>query len=460
MDITPPVQNHILCYKIVLFAILALFFLQPATATAQGQEADWQPVFGAKEHVLDNGLRVIVIENRRAPVAAQMLWYGVGSMDELQGKSGLAHYLEHLMFKGSGDLGPGEFSRRIRDLGGRDNAFTSWDYTAYFQQLPVSALETAMAMEAERMRGLNPPLDHTLSERDVVVEERKQVLDSNPMARLSEQMRYALYTNHPYGRPIIGWMHEMRELNWDKAKAFYDQYYRPDNAILILMGDFTAQQGFDWAAQYYGGLENPSTPLERKTFSIPETQVVRHLSLTDPTVRQPVWFAKGLVPSLVEDEGTAMALSVLAEWLGGQDGPLYQSFVVEQKLATAISFSYSPLNRGTADWSVGVWPAQGVRPDQLNEALSVFLNGLEMDEETRQRMVTRIQDAAVWERDSLIGPAMTIGHILKAGGTLRHAEYWPYLVEQVTTDQVNQAVQTILVPTQGRVTGWLSGGQE
>ena len=441
----------------MFFTILSLFFLQLAIVSAFGQAFDRKAVFAAEEMVLDNGLKVIVVENHRAPVAAQMIWYGVGSVDEAAGHSGLAHYLEHLMFKGSDGLQPGQFSQEVRRLGGRDNAFTSRDYTAYFQQVPIEGLEKVMAMEAGRMRGLNPPQDHVSSELEVVMQERRQVLDSNPLAQLGERMRHALFVNHPYGRPIIGWMDEIKTLDWPTVKAFYDRFYRPDNAVLIITGAVSAEQGFALARKHYGDIPRIGDMPSRVAFAIPDSRVSQHLILRDATVQQPVWMIRKRAASLAQDKPTALALSIISDWLSGVEGPLYQTFVVEQNLAAAIDFSYSPLSRSDASWSVSVWPAAGKTAEDLNTALTAFFQGLKIDEATLQRVIMRMQDAAVWERDSLIGPAMSIGHVLASGGSLEMAEYWPYELEALSVDQVNAVIKSAFNIDHGVVTGWLQG---
>lgn len=441
---------------IAFFATLVLIFMQPAMVYASGQDGY---VFDAKERFLDNGLQVIVVENHRSPVVGQMLWYKVGAIDEGVGQSGLAHFLEHLMFKGSNGLAPGEFSRKVRQYGGRDNAFTSWDYTAYFQTIPSDQLDQVMAMEAGRMRGLTPPLSAVESERDVVIQERKQVLDSNPMAQLSERMRQALYVNHAYGRPIIGWMPDIESLNWQQAKDFYDYFYRPDNAVLIISGAVKADDVFAMADRHFGSILNPDTPVQRHRSIIPDTRVRPHILLENETVSQPVWMIKGLAPSWAEDKVSSLALQIVDNWLAGSEGPLYQAFVVEKQLASGISFSYVPLAIGSSSWSVGLWPQTDMAPDMLQSALSVFLDNLQIDETRLKTVVSRMQDASVYERDSLIGPAMTIGHVLAAGGSLRDAETWPAMLDNITVAQVNKAIKEHLVSRAHTVTGLLTAGR-
>lgn len=445
-----------LIYPIAFFLSFVFGFLQLATVEAQGQEA----VFNAQMRVLDNGLRIVVVENHRAPVVAQMIWYGVGAKDEASGETGLAHYLEHLMFKGTHSQPPGAFSKLVKRYGGSDNAFTSWDYTAYFQQIPVTNLDEVMAMEADRMRNLNPPQKHAISERAVVVQERNQVLERDPAARLRERMRAALFANHPYGRPIIGWMPEIEKLNWQKAEPFYKQYYRPDNAVLILSGAVTMDQVYEMASRHFGPVTVQGAAVERRTTRIAQSDVRPHFDLFHASVRQALFLMMGFAPSWGMDATDALALQIVDDWLAGVEGPLYQRFVVNEALASAISFSYNPYSLEQSNWSLGLWPIAGQNTASLKSALGDFFANLSITEEELSRVKNRMMDAAIYQRDSLMGPAMTIGHVMAAGGTLRDVETWPERLEEVTVEQVNKAIQTHLSFDQMTVTGWLDGGGE
>ncbi|MEM7679568.1 MAG: pitrilysin family protein, partial [Pseudomonadota bacterium] len=218
------------------FQTLIAIFLTAGLLVISLPVAAKDKVFNAEYFKLENGMDVVVIPNHRTPVITHMVWYKVGSADEKPGHSGLAHFLEHLMFKGSLGFGPGEFSRAVKALGGNDNAFTSRDFTAYFQSVASQHLELVMRMEAGRMRKLNTPIEEVNAERKVVQEERRQRTDNNPQGRFREALNNALYVNHPYNRPVIGWGHEIAELSWQSAKAFYDQYYGPNNATLVVSG--------------------------------------------------------------------------------------------------------------------------------------------------------------------------------------------------------------------------------
>ena len=231
---------------------LRSYFIASLTALASFVMAGASQAETISNFTLDNGLEVVVIEDHRAPVVVQMIWYRAGAADEPAGKSGIAHFLEHLMFKGTDKIGPEQFSDIIEANGGSDNAFTSWDYTAYFQRIASDRLEMVMEMEADRMRGLKLEESVVLTERDVILEERAQRTDSDPGALLGEQMRAALFLNHRYGVPIIGWRHEIAALTREDALEWYDRYYAPNNAILIIAGDTTPEEVRRLAEKYYG----------------------------------------------------------------------------------------------------------------------------------------------------------------------------------------------------------------
>ena len=249
-------------------------------------------MFDAQSFVLPNGLEVVVIPNDRAPVVTSMVWIRAGSADEPWGKSGSAHFFEHLMFKGTPTVGPGEFSKTVRALGGNDNAFTSYDYTAYFESVSVENLERVLAMEADRMRNLDPPPDHFASERKVILEERRERTDNDPRARFSEQLRAALYVNHPYGRPVIGWFDEMEKLDWPTVKKFYDKFYGPNNAILVVSGDTNAEKLRPVVERVFGSLKPLDPVPSRKRPSVPPLTgrmtltSVSYTHLTLPTNRE------------------------------------------------------------------------------------------------------------------------------------------------------------------------------
>jgi len=427
-----------------LVIVLALIF--PLTFPAGAQPAK---TFDALSYELENGMQVVVVPNHRVPVVTHMVWYRTGAIDEVPGKSGIAHFLEHLMFKGSGDLEPGEFSRIVKALGGRDNAFTSYDYTAYFQSVSKQHLERVMEMEAGRMRDLHPPLEEVASERDVVLEERSQRTDNNPAARFSEHMSAALYINHPYGRPIIGWRAEMEELNWDDAKAFHRKYYAPNNAILVVSGDVSGEDVLELARQYYGPLE-PSDIQARKTPAVPPLDGSSHIVMRDPAVQQDSYQAQYLAPSARQNKEDALALQVLEEIMsGGSSSRLYKSLVVEQKIASSAGMYYQGdhWDRG----SVGLYgtpvpghaveDVEGAIDDVLRELIDAGVTEAEVSD-----AIARMQAEAIYARDSVAGPAMVIGRALTTGSTLDDVESWPQDIGTVTAVQVQDVAARYLDP--------------
>lgn len=413
------------------------------------ENTDRKKVFNAESFMLDNGMKVIVIPNHRAPVVTHMVWYKVGAADEKAGQSGNAHFLEHLLFKGSENVPPGEFSRRVRALGGNDNAFTSQDYTAYYQSIATEHLETVMTMEADRMRGLAPPPEEVESERLVILEERRQRTENNPQNHFAEQMQYALFANHPYGTPVIGWLHEMKQLDGDSAKTFYDRWYAPNNALLIVSGDITAEELRPLAEKIYGPIETRPVPERIRTRVPPFPGNVR-MVLEHPSIHQPSLNMLFRVPSFNTDKDSSLALQVLQEIMSGSATTrLYKSLVVEQKLATSVSLSY----RDTALNETQLWisgrPAENVTLETLEIAIKEELRRLIREGITQTELAeakTRMQDAAAFARDSLSGPAMIFGANLITGATIEDIEYWPYQIEKVTAAQVQNAATRYLNP--------------
>jgi len=412
-------------------------------------------VFNASEIFLENGMQVVAIPNNRAPVVTHMVWYKVGGADEAQGHSGSAHFLEHLLFKGSDVIGgeplaPGEFSKIVRRMGGNDNAFTGQDYTAYFQSVPSDALERVMRMEAGRMRGANPPLSEVESENLVILEERRQRTDNDPRGRFGEQMAAAAYINHPYGTPIIGWYHEMEKLDWDATKAFYDQWYGPNNAILIVSGDVKPDEVFTLARDIYGQIPRNDNISERVRTVSPVMNSKTQVTLEHPAIRQSVFQTLYRVPSYRQDKEASLAMQVLEEIMGGgSTSRLYKSLVVDQKIASGAGMSY----RANAFDDSGLWLYATPLPDQdiesVQNALEAELRLLIKDGVSDAELSdakTRMQDAAIYARDSLSGPAMVIGMSLATGSSLDDIETWPAQIDGVSAAQIQAVAAKYLNP--------------
>nr|WP_240002562.1 pitrilysin family protein [Oleisolibacter albus] len=415
-------------------------------------------VFDPETFTLSNGMQVVVVTNRRAPVISQMVWYKVGSADEPWGKSGIAHFLEHLMFKGTDEIAPGEFSKTIARNGGRDNAFTSHDYTAYFENIARDRLELVMGMEADRMADLRLTPEITKPELAVVLEERRQRTENNPGARLAEQLNATLFVHHPYGTPIIGWMNEVASLDDKDALAFYRRWYAPNNAVLVVAGDITAAELKPLAEKTFGKVPRRDVP-ERIRVQEPPTEGQRRITLVDAQVRQPSWQRVWKAPSYHDGaKEHAYALEVLQTIMGGgATSRLYRTLVVEQKLAAGVSLSYDAQAFNLGTLAIGASPAPGVDLDRLEQGIEAEVARLLKDGVTQAEVETaktRLTREAIFARDSLQGPAYAFGQALATGGTVEDVEAWPDRIAAVTVEQVNAAARAVLTPNTN-VTGIL-----
>jgi zinc protease len=416
---------------------------------------------------LDNGLEVVVIEDHRAPAAVHMLWYRVGAADEPAGLSGIAHFLEHLMFKGTETRAPGEFSAVVESVGGRDNAFTSWDFTAYHQRVAADYLGLMMEMEADRMANLAFTEAEWLPERDVILEERGQVVESRPGALFNEQLRAALFQNHRYGIPIIGWRHEMEGLTGDHAVAFHAAHYAPNNAVLVVAGDVGPDQVRALAEAHYGAIPANPAIAPRQRPQEPAALAERRIEMTDPRVAQPYVLRQYLAPARRSgDQAEAAALTVLAEILGGSR----TTSVLGRKLtfakppagtpvALSASAWYMPVALDDTTFSLAVVPAEGVSLAEaeaaMDAAVAEFL-ATGIDAEQFARVQTRIRAADIYARDSSEGRAREIGAALTSGLTLADVEGWTEALLAVTPEQVMTAATAVL-DRRRAVTGWLTG---
>jgi len=395
--------------------------------------------FGAQEFTLSNGLQVVVIPNHRAPVVTSMLWIKVGRADEAPGVSGMAHYLEHLMFKGTQKMAPGEFSKTVKTLGGDDNAFTAQDYTAYFTSVSVDNLPKIMEMDADRLVNLNPPADHFASEKQVVLEERRQRTDNDPRALFGEQLNSMVFVNHPYGTPVIGWMSEIERYEWSDVKKFYDKWYAPNNAVLVVSGDITAEQLKPLAEKYYGAIPKKEIPTRVRPL-VPPAPAKPLLALSDKTIHQSIYQKITLAPSYRMDKKDSMALDVLAEIMDGNaTARLYKNIVIEQKKATSVDFNYNSTSYDYGAISIGGTPAVGISPEELGKALdaeiTAIITGGVTDTEVKDA-IQRLQDTAIFARDSVAGPAMIFGAALTTGSTVTDVENWTNDIAKVTAADV------------------------
>lgn len=401
---------------------------------------------------LDNGMRVVVLPDHRAPVATHMVWYRVGAVDEAPGKSGIAHLFEHVMFEETDDLGPGEFTSVVQRNGGQLNAFTSWDYTAYYERVARERLELMMEMEADRMRDLvvnDDPEGPFIRERDVVKEERRQRIENNPGAILFEKVMAALYGDHPYAIPVIGHMDEVAALTPQDGRAFYDTWYSPDRAILVVAGDVTPDEVRALARATYGRLESTSMARpERGWGPVAPLSEIRTLTHSDPKVRQPQWSRYYLATSYQQDPGLARALAVGLQALGGsQTSPLYQALVEREKIAISVSTQawLSLHDRGPAIISAS--PVPGVDLETLEDAVMgeverALDEGLSRDDVVRAR--NSLAASAIYGRDSQSSMARTYGRTLAIGGQVEDVLEFPDRIRAVTADEANAALRAVL----------------
>lgn len=435
-----------------------LFVLAVLAAGLFGIRAASAQVFNPKTFTLDNGLQVVVISNHRSPIVTHMLWYKIGAADEPWGKSGIAHFLEHLMFRGTRDIPAGEFSKTVARNGGRDNAFTSYDYTGYFQNVSRDRLELVMKLEADRMANLALTDEIVNPERDVILEERRQVVENRPASLLREQTGAAMYLNHPYGRPIIGWEHEMRSLTREDAVNWYKTYYAPNNAILIVAGDITVEDLKPLAERYYGPIAARPIP-ERHRPQEPPPRAARRVELKDSRVPQPSVTRTYLAPSYVSGEKEhAYALQVLAELLGGATtSRLNRALVVDQKIATSAGAWYDADALDLSAFAISASARPGIAIGDVEAALDreierLLKDGASDDEVARAK--ERMRASAIYARDSLSTGARVIGSALTTGQSIADVEAWPQRIGAVTTAQVNAAARAILQPERS-VTGLL-----
>ncbi len=437
--------------RIILIFLIVLGL--PSLAAAGTQD-------GVTTFRLDNGMDIVVIEDHRAPVVTHMVWYRVGAADEPPGKSGIAHFLEHLLFKGTDDLAPGDFQRIIEANGGNDNAFTSYDYTAYFQRIAADRLGLMMELEADRMRDLVLSEADVLTERQVVLEERNSRVENNPAAIFGEQRTAALYLNHPYGIPIIGWRHEMLGLTLDDALSFYRTYYAPNNAILIVAGDVRPDQVLALAQEHYGPLA-PSDLPPRVRPQEPPQLAERRLSFRDPRITQPYVIRTYLAPQRkAGDQNTAAALSILADLLGGGvTSHLLQSLHFDQKVALDAGAFYSATGLGPRAFGVYAIPADGVTVEQAEADLDAAIAAFVPDAAALERVKTNIIAAQVYSLDNQASRARRYGVALTSGLTVEDVQSWPDVLRSVTLEDV-QAAADVVFDRRRSVTGYLLGEDE
>jgi zinc protease len=429
---------------------LSFVIALPAGSAFADAQAKREPV---ADFTLSNGMEVVVIPDHRAPIVTHMVWYKVGSADEPPGKSGIAHFFEHLMFKGTTNHKPGEFDAAVASIGGSENAFTSYDYTAYHETVPPDALGTMMALEADRMRNLILTDAVIGPERDVVLEERRSRIEGDPEALLSEEVQATLYQNHPYRVPVIGWMQEMEKLNRADAVAFYNQYYTPNNAVLVVAGDVETDTVRKLAEETYGKVaRGPDLP-PRDRPTEPEQNTSRTVTMTDPRVSIPSFARYWLAPSYrTAEPGEAEALDLLSEILGGGTrSRLYQQLVVKSDAAAGTGAYYDGTALDETSFTVYGSPRDAEGLARLETAINAEVTRIQKDgvtEDELQKAKNRLVRSMIFAQDSPSSMANMYGSALTTGSTVKDVQAWPDKIKAVTAAQVQAAAVKYLKPQQ------------
>ena len=416
-------------------------------------------------YMLDNGMEAVVIEDARAPVVVHMLWYKVGSADEPVGASGVAHFLEHLLFKATDVLESGEFSATVAANGGSDNAFTSYDYTAYFQRIASDRLELMMQMESNRMNNLRITAADVETERQVVLEERNQRTENSAGALAREQFRAAQFQNHRYGVPIIGWKHEMEQLELADALDFYDLYYSPNNAVLVVAGDVKPDEVLALAEKYYGVIPAEANLPVRERPQEPPQRAERRITYVDQRVSQPYLVRSYLAPE--RDPGAqteAAALVFLADLLGGSSftSALGQALQFDTQTALFTSASYDGSNLDSGTFSLVVAPSEGislsVAEAAMDETVAAFMDA-PIDPERMESIRTQLRASEIYAKDNVQGLARRYGAALTQSLTIADVQAWPDILQAVTEDDIKAVAAKVFNRDQS-VTGWVVASQE
>jgi zinc protease len=437
-------------------ALVLMFAFSGAGVRAQTTVTSERPA----TFTLPNGMQVVVIPDHRTPVVTQMIWYKVGSADETPGKSGLAHFLEHLMFKGTAKHPAGEFSQTVLRIGGNENAFTSTDYTGYFQRVPREQLAKMMEFEADRMTGLVLRDENVLPERDVVLEEFNMRVANNPDARLSEQIMAALYLNHPYGRPVIGWRQEIEKLDREDALAFYKRFYAPNNATLVIAGDVDINDIQPMVERTFGQVApQPAISPRRMRPQEPTPAAPRTVTLSDPRVEQTGLRRYYLVPSATTAAaGESPALDVLAQLMGGgSNSYLYRALVIDRPLAVSAGASYQGTALDDTQFTISVSPKPGVEFASVEQAIDGVIADVAQNAvraEDLERVKTQLIAEAIYAQDNQATLARWYGAALTTGLSVDDIRSWPDRIRAVTADQVRAVAQKWLDKNRS-VTGYL-----
>lgn len=450
-------RRHTLCAAAATLAATPLARASAQTVAPPAAPAD-RPLFGAKQWTLPNGLTVALVESRRAPVVAQYLYYAAGGAEDPAGRSGVAHFLEHMMFKGSPKVPSGTLSRRVAREGGNDNAFTSRDVTAYYQQVEASRLPMIMAMEADRFAAALIPAEELESERRVVLEERNQRTDSNPRARFQEAFRAALWGPQTWaGRPIIGWADEIRAITRDDLTGFHSGFYAPSNATLVIAGAVSEAEARALAEEHYGPI--PARAARRRDRApAPSAAHEARLVTREPQAREALMLRAWMAPSLTTAHADqSLPLEVLAHLLGSGQGSRMHAALVETGLAVQAGASYDSEAAGVTEFMAYAVPRRGVTPERLEEAANAVIATLLQDGPTEAevaRAIRQMSSGALLALDSFGAAPRMLGGVLAIGLPADVVEYWPARLRAVTQAQVAAAARAVLGAAPN-TTAWL-----
>jgi zinc protease len=405
-------------------------------------------IYGAETFFLSNGMQVVVIPNHRAPVVSHMVWYRIGSADERPGKSGIAHFLEHLMFKGTARYPGTAITDLVARNGGDQNAFTSTDYTGYYQNIAVDRLPLVMDIEADRMRGLILSKEDVDPEREVIIEERRMRVENVPSALLGERVSAALWGTNHYGIPVIGWEEEMKNLTREDALQVYKDYYAPHNAILVVSGDITMAALKPLAEKYYGAIPKTGEYKPRARSQYLQPRADSRIVMSHERVRQPQWSRQIIAPSYsIGDRADVHGLELFSEIIGGgATSKLYRTLVVDQKVAAAFGTGYGSDAVSYGTFYISLTPSPGVTVEQAEAAFTKALDDILKDgitdadvAQAKRRMTARLAFA----KDSPFSAAQAIGAALSVGQTLEEIERWPDDIAKITTEQVRSAARKL-----------------
>ncbi|HJZ42721.1 MAG TPA: pitrilysin family protein [Hyphomicrobiaceae bacterium] len=397
---------------------------------------------------LANGMQVVVIPDHRVPVVTHMVWYRCGAADDPWGTSGIAHFLEHLMFKSTGKIKSGEFSRIITRLGGRDNASTTHDTTSYFQRVAKEHLKTVMGLEADRMVNLRLNEEEVRTERNVILEERRSSVDGSPLSLLSEQMLASLYQNHPYHRPALGWEHEMSQLSLKDAAAFYRRFYAPNNAVLVVAGDVTPQEVRPLAEATYGRNRANLAIGQRSRPKEPPAIAARRLRLEDARAGAPLLLRYYRVPTYASGRpGEAEALELLGWIIGGDDTSRMYRRLVETNLASTAGTNYEAGTLDSGRMAAVIIPLPGTALEKAEAELDAIVKEIRekgVTQEELDRAKSSLEAQRVFELDNQSTLANRYGQAIALGRSIADIEALPGRMQAVTLDDIKRTAVAFL----------------